>query len=59
MRYRIEYAGGQCHNSANSRPDLLKWLKILNDELITDIRMVYKSGATTSVMDKYEKYIRR
>lgn len=59
MCYRIEYAGGQCHNSANSRLDLLKWLKNLKDEVITDIRMVYKSGATTSVMEKYEKYIRK
>ena len=27
MRYRIEYADGRCCNFANSRKDLLDWLK--------------------------------
>lgn len=59
MRYQIEYAGGQCCNSANNRLDLLDWLERLKGEVITDIRMEYKSGATTSVMGKYEKYIKK
>lgn len=59
MTYRIEYAEGKCCNFANSRKDLIEWLKLLKDETITDIRRVYKSGVSDSVMETYEKYIRR
>ena len=41
MRYRIEYADGKCCNFANSRKDLLNWLKLLKDEKIVDIRKIY------------------
>ncbi len=51
MRYRIEYADGRCCNFANSRKDLLDWLKLLKDEQIVDIRKIYKSGVTDSVLD--------
>ena len=34
MRYRIEYADGRCCNFANSRKDLLDWLKALKDEKV-------------------------
>ncbi|MCD8127125.1 MAG: hypothetical protein LUD82_06630 [Clostridiales bacterium] len=57
MRYRIEYAGGRCCNYANGRKDLLEWLKLLRDETITDIRKVYKSGVTDSVMETYKPYL--
>ena len=53
MRYRIEYADRRCCSFANSRKDLLEWLKILNDEEIADIRKVYKNGATDSVKETY------
>ena len=46
MRYRIEYADGRCCNFANSRKDLLDWLKMLKDEQIVDIRKIYKSGVS-------------
>ena len=46
MRYRIEYADGRCCNFANSRKDLLEWLKTLRDQEITDIRKIYKNGVT-------------
>lgn len=59
MRYRIEYADGRCCNYANSSKDLIAWLKLLKDETITDIRKVYKSGVSDSVMDLYEKYMRK
>ncbi len=59
MRYQIEYANGQCCNFANSRKDLLEWLKLLKDEEITDIRKVYKSGMTDSVFEKYQNYVIR
>ena len=29
MKYRIEYASGKCCNFANSRKDLIDWLKLL------------------------------
>lgn len=59
MEYRIEYAGGQCCNFASNRKDLIEWLKLLKDENISDIRKLYKSGVSDSVMDKYEQYISR
>ena len=57
MRYRIEYADGRCCNYANGRKDLLEWLKLLKDETLTDIRKVYKSGVTDSVMETYKPYL--
>ena len=57
MRYRIEYANGNCCNFANSRKDLIEWLKILKDETITDIIKLYKNGVSDSVLEKYQKYI--
>ncbi|MGN9197486.1 hypothetical protein [Blautia massiliensis (ex Liu et al. 2021)] len=57
MRYRIEYADGHCCNFANSRKDLLEWLKLLKDEEITDIRKIYKNGVTDSVLEKYQNYL--
>lgn len=57
MKYRIEYADGKCCNYANGRKDLLEWLKLLKEEAISDIRKVYKSGVSDSIMKKYEKYI--
>lgn len=59
MEYRIEYADGQCCNYANSSKDLIEWLKLLKDEAITDIRKLYKSGVSDSVMDTYAKYINK
>ena len=57
MRDRIEYADGRCCNFANSRKDLLEWLKLLKDEEITDIRKIYKNGVTDSVLEKYKNYL--
>lgn len=57
MRYQIEYAGGRCCNFANGQADLIKWLKLLKDETILDIRKLYKNGASDSVMEKYRKYL--
>ena len=59
MRYRIEYAGGQCCNFANGRADLIEWLRLLEEETIADIRKLYKSGTSNSVMEKYGKYVGR
>lgn len=53
MMYKIYYDNGKCCNYANGRSDLLDWLQLLKDEQITDIRKVYKSGVTDSVLEKY------
>lgn len=58
MRYRIEYAGGKCCNFSNSRRELIDWLKLLKDETITDIRKVYKSGVSDSVLETYKQYLK-
>lgn len=57
MEYKIEYAGGKCCNFANGRKDLIEWLRLLKDETISDIRKLYKSGVSDSVMEKYERYV--
>ena len=59
MEYRIEYADGKCCNWANGRKDLLEWLAILKDEVITNIEKVYKNGKKESVLKKYESYIKK
>ena len=45
MRYRIEYADD--------------WLKLLKDEQIVDIRKIYESGVTDSVLDSYRSYLKQ
>ncbi|MDO4554412.1 MAG: hypothetical protein Q4B70_04620 [Lachnospiraceae bacterium] len=59
MRYRIDYAEGRCCNFANGRRELIEWLALLKDETVTDIRKVYKSGVTDSVMDTYRRYLKQ
>lgn len=56
MKYRIEYAGKRCCNIACNRNDLIEKLKLLKDEVVVDIRKVYKSGVSDSVMEIYEQY---
>ena len=58
MKYRIEYANGNCRNYANNRKDLLEWLSILKDEVITDIQKICKNGKSEFVMEKYRKYLK-
>ena len=53
MQYQIEYAEGRCCSFANSSKDLIEWLKLLKDETITDIRKLYKSGVSDSVIETY------
>lgn len=57
MRYRIDFAGNQKSLTVNSRSDLLKWLKMLHPNVIYDIRKIYNSGVSDSVMDIYYKQI--
>lgn len=53
MLYKITYEEGRCHNYANSRKDLLEWLDLLKDEVITEIKKIAKNGNTEIVTDKY------
>lgn len=59
MKYRIEYAGKRCCNIACNRNDLIEKLKLLKDEVVIDIRKVYKSGVSDSVMEIYGRYLRK
>ena len=58
MRYRIEYSDERYCNFVNGRAELLKCLKLLKQEEISDIRKVYKSGVSDSVLETYRNYIR-
>lgn len=57
MIYMIIYDGEKCANYANSRADLLEWLRILHDEKIDDILKINKVGVITSVIGKYQKFL--
>ena len=57
MRYRIEYTNGKYCSFANSSRDLIDRLRLLKDETVSDIRKIYRSGATDSVKEKYQKYL--
>jgi len=57
MRYRIEYTNKRRCDYVNSRNELLQKLKEKEDESIEDIRKIYKSGVTDSVMDNYKRYL--
>ena len=59
MLYKIKYANGKCSNYANGRKDLLDWLELLKDEVITDILKIEKNGETCSVMKSYKKYLKK
>ena len=56
MRYRVERREGQHCLIMNGRAGLLECLKHTPPETITDIRKIYKSGITDSVMETYFPY---
>lgn len=58
MKYRIERTKGKHCHFANSREELLDYLKHTQAGTVTDIRKVYKSGVTDSVMEMYLPYIK-
>ena len=49
MRYRIEYTGGRCKTIDGSRA-LIRTLK-QTDKPVSDVRKVFQSGASDSVMN--------
>lgn len=58
MRYRIEYTGRRCCDIVSSRKDLLERLQTLEKGTVEDIRKLYKSGVSDSVLDIYRQYLR-
>lgn len=56
MKYRIEFADRRCCSIANSRKELIERLQTLDRGTVEDIRKVYKSGVSDSVIDIYERY---
>lgn len=59
MRYRIEYIGGHCSALANNRQELVRQIRMAASGTIEDIRKLYQNGVSDSVMEKYEKYIKK
>lgn len=58
MRYRIDFTGERRSMVVDSRKDLLDWLKLLHPNTIEDIRKLYASGVSDSVLEICQKYIR-
>ncbi len=57
MKYCIEYAYGRKHVFVEGRKAVQEMLINLKDEAITDIRKIYKSGVSDSVLEKWKDYI--
>ena len=58
MRYRIEYVNRRACDIVGSRKDLLERLQSVEKGTVEDIRKLYKSGASDSVLDIYRQYLR-
>ncbi len=58
MRYRIEFADRRCCSIVNSRKELIQRLQTLEKGTVEDIRKLYKSGVSDSVLDTYKQYLR-
>ena len=56
MQYRIEYTGNRKCTVVNGRAALLKELKTAVG--VSDIRVVYRSGVSDSIVERYQKYIK-
>lgn len=57
MKYRIEYADSRPCSFADSRNELIERVQTLKKEVVEDVRKVYKSGVSDSVMETYKQYI--
>lgn len=56
MKYRIDYKSRHSE-FVEGRDRLLERINSQDGKDTTDIRKVYKTGVTDSVMDKYSQYI--
>lgn len=59
MKFRVDYVGGHHCTFVNSRTELLTALKDLDGKAVEDIRKLYSSGVSDSVLEKYEKFIEK
>ena len=60
MKYRIDFNNGQYSKFITGAEDTKKFLQGLTDgSVVTDIRIIYKSGVSDSAMDIYNKYLPR
>lgn len=57
MRYRIEYVDGRCCSFADGSKELISKLKASSRGTIEDVRKIFKSGVSETVMDIYGKHI--
>lgn len=58
MRYIIYHSNDKV-SRADGRKELLKQISLLKREDIEDIRKIYKSGVSDSVVDLYRQYMRQ
>lgn len=58
MKYII-YLTNDRVSRADGRKELLKQISALKKEDIEDIRKIYKSGVSDSVVDLYRQYMRK
>lgn len=56
MRYTIEYKDGG-YGFADGTKDLISKLKASSRDTIEDVRKIFKSGVSETVMDIYGKHI--
>lgn len=57
MKFRIEYTDRKFPEYIIGRKNLLDHLKNLKRKSVADIRKIYKSGVSDSVLEKYGKYM--
>lgn len=57
MKFRIEYTDRKFPEYVIGRKNLLDHLKNLKRKSVADIRKIYKSGVSDSVLEKYGKYM--
>ena len=59
MQYRIEYSGGRYPEYFQNREKLVERLKHEKNSDVADIRKIYSTGVSDSVLEKYTEYISR
>ncbi len=57
MKYRIDYRNGQRSKVVADRKSLLIYLSEHDKSEIEDIRKLYKSGVSDSVLEKYQNIL--
>lgn len=58
MKYRIDFSNGQYSKIIEGAGNTKQFLRSLADgTVVSDVRIIYRSGVSDSVMDAYKKYI--